>query len=86
MKLKSVNLSTPLYHDYVSGTAVVFSPGKEKVSVGEHVMVFKNTVAASTSVSVPKSTQQSDSIGVEGVVTQIHNEPGEVQHIVIQKI
>lgn len=86
MKLKSINLSVPVYHDYVSGTAVALSPAKIELSVGEHVMVYKDTVAASSSVSVPKSTQQSDSIGIEGVVTNIRNNPGEDQHIILQKI
>jgi hypothetical protein len=36
-------------------------------------MVFKDTLAATSSISVPNSTQQSQAIGVEGVVVQEHS-------------
>lgn len=61
------------YNDYLQGKEVVatfIDPSRNAVWPGERVMAFKDTIAAKSDVSVPKS-QQSHYIGIEGTVTKI---------------
>ena len=76
MSLQSINLKPVLYHDYVEGKDVVCS--SSLLQPGEHVMVFKDTIAATSSVPVPHSSQHSDSIGVEGIVTAVQHSAGQI--------
>lgn len=72
MKLSKVIISGN-YHDYLEGkevVATILETANNSVSPGEHAMAFKNTIAAKSDVTVPKS-EQSHYIGVEGTVTGI---------------
>jgi hypothetical protein len=66
--MKSVKLDLHNYHRYLEGDDVHCRP-KETFQQGEHVMVFKDTVAVSTGIAPPRSESLSDNIGVEGLVT-----------------
>ncbi len=67
MNLPTININRELYHEFVNGLEVMID-ANAGLSPGDHVLVYKNTIAAESSVAVPHVTQQSDSIGVEGVV------------------
>lgn len=84
MNKPTILLAPAMYHDFVEGRQIQCSSDLELHS-GEHVVVYKNTLAASTSVPVPHSNQQSDSIGVEGIVT-IVDQHGAALEITINKI
>lgn len=64
------------FTDYLDGKevkATFITQSKEQAWPGEHVMAFKDSIAADTNVSVPKS-QQSHFIGIEGTITQVIND------------
>jgi hypothetical protein len=64
------------FNDYLEGKEVkasFISQTKEQAWPGEHVMAFKDSIAAGTNVPVPKS-QQSHFIGIEGTITQVEND------------
>jgi hypothetical protein len=71
--MPSIKLTPDMYHAYVEGQEVSCHPPRYELHTGDHVMVFKDTLAATSSISVPNSTQQSQAIGVEGVVVQEHS-------------
>jgi hypothetical protein len=64
------------FTDYLDGKevkAAFISQTKEQAWPGEHVMAFKDAIAADTNVPVPKS-QQSHFIGIEGTITEVMND------------
>ena len=61
------------YFDFLQGAEVragIIGKHGQIPATGEHVMVFKHSIAAETEVPVPKS-QQSHYIGIEGMVTAV---------------
>jgi hypothetical protein len=86
MHLKSVKLDNNTYHEYLAGGDVNCAAEKlssKDITVGEHVMVFKDTVAADTDGAVPKREMQSEYIGIEGTVIRVPDDSGS---IVIRKL
>lgn len=61
------------YTDYLNGKEVEATvvSGKRNLEKGMHVMGFHNSIAVNTSFTVPKE-KQAHYIGVEGMVTEIH--------------
>jgi hypothetical protein len=61
------------YTDYLNGKEVEATVVSEKRNLekGMHVMGFHNSIAVNTSFTVPKE-KQAHYIGVEGMVTEIH--------------
>jgi hypothetical protein len=62
------------YSDFLQGREVdarVPGPVTTDLLPGAHIMAFKNTIAATSTIAVPK-TEQSHYIGIEGTVTQVH--------------
>jgi hypothetical protein len=89
MNLTSIKLDNRSYHDYLEGKEIVCatsSLSNKEIHEGEHVMVFKDTVAVNTNISPPKSEMQSQYIGVEGKVTHVELPDGDRPQIMIQKI
>lgn len=85
MNKQTILLEPTIYHDYVEGKEIhCFS--KFDLHTGDHVMVYKNTIAASTSVPVPHSSQQSEAIGVEGIVTIVEQSGAAATEVAIKKI
>ena len=72
--IQPVYLGTTSYTAYLAGAEVQSSvdTNNKKMEPGQHVMVFKDTVAASTSLPVP-ADKESESIGVEGMVIQVNS-------------
>ncbi len=65
------------FSDYLDGKevkAAFISQTKDQAWPGEHVMAFKDAIAAGTNLTVPKS-QQSHYIGIEGTITEVVNDP-----------
>jgi hypothetical protein len=62
------------YNDFLRGKEVVAAilepPVHDTVHLGEHIIAFKDSIAAAITVPVPK-TEQSHYIGIEGTVTGI---------------
>jgi hypothetical protein len=89
MNLKSIKLDSISYHDYLEGKEVHCSASaaaNKHLAAGEHVLVYRDTVAASTAVSPPKREMQSEYIGIEGTVTRVSGQDIESDEIVIQKL
>lgn len=89
MNLKSIKLDDATYHEYLDGKEIRCAAqalDNKSVSEGEHVLVYKDTVAAGTSASPPKSEMQSQYIGIEGTVTQINLRSGDRDEIAIRKL
>jgi hypothetical protein len=85
MNKQTIFLEPTIYHDYVVGKEI-HCETKQQLHTGDHVMVFKDTIAVSTSVPVPHSSQQSDSIGVEGLVTGVSQRGVAAIALAIRKI
>jgi hypothetical protein len=61
------------YEAYLSGSevkAALVDSSSTPLQPGQHVLAFKDAIAATTDMPVPKR-QQSHYIGIEGTVTQI---------------
>lgn len=89
MNLKTIKLDNDSYHEYLDGKEIRCAARaleNKSLSEGEHVLVYKDTVAASTSLSPPKSEMQSQYIGVEGTVTRINLHDGDQDEIAIRKL
>jgi len=89
MNLTSVKLDNNSYHEYLAGKEVLCpasAVATRHLTEGEHVLVYKDTVAAGTNISPPKSEMQSEYIGVEGKVTSINVMRGNERGIAIVKI
>lgn len=72
--MKSIHLSTIDYHTFLEGQELEYFADKRlSFSLGEHVMIYKNTVAALSDVSLPESALQADAIGIEAMVTAVDN-------------
>ena len=69
------------YADYLNGKEVEATVVSEKPAVekGMHVMGFHNSIAINTGFTVPRE-KQSHYIGVEGMVTEIDNNPTGGRH------
>jgi hypothetical protein len=84
MNKQTILLEPRTYHEYVEGKEI-HCASRLPLETGDHVMVYKNSIAASTSISVPHSSQQAEAIGVEGLITGVeHNGP--VADLLIKKI
>lgn len=56
---------------YLNGKEVdATAESTENIFEGDHVLVFRNSISATSSVSVPRE-KQSDYIGIEGIVTKL---------------
>jgi len=86
MEHQSINLNNTMYHDFLSGKEIVFITSQKPLKVGDHLIVYKNTLAATSSVSVPTTELQSDSIGVEGIVTNAKPTDETSQQITLRKL
>ena len=89
MNLKSIKLDNQAYHEYLQGKEIHCAPGSmgtKEIAQGEHVLVFKDTVTASTAIAPPKSEMQSEYIGIEGKVTGVNTQDAEKPGIQIKKI
>ena len=76
------------YRDFLEGVEVragIIGRHDHNPAPGEHVMVFKHSIASETDVPVPKS-QQSHYIGIEGTVTAIEQEPSSAGARAILKV
>jgi hypothetical protein len=85
MEIKSLKLDSENYHRYVNGSEVTCIPrtGKADFLPGEHVMVYKDTVATNSAAGVPKGEYLTENIGVEGMVVAVGSErPG----VIVKKI
>ncbi|MFZ6011806.1 MAG: hypothetical protein ACOYXT_15800 [Bacteroidota bacterium] len=72
MRLESVYIKEN-FSEYLNGNEVeVVTELQEEKSLypGDHVMVYKDTIAATSDLAVPKH-QQSHYIGIEGTITDI---------------
>jgi hypothetical protein len=59
------------YEQYLNGTEVTATANStDNIFEGDHVLVFRNSIPAHTSVAVPRE-KQADYIGVEGIVTKL---------------
>ena len=89
MNLSSIKLDDQRYHDYLEGkevhcpTSIVET---RDIAPGERVLVYRDTVTASTAASPPRSEMQSEYIGVEGEVTGVSEAEGNRRGIVIRKV
>ena len=89
MNIKTVKLDNAAYHEYLEGKEIRCGAAgvqNKQLAEGEHVLVYKDTVAAGTSVAPPKSEMQSEYIGIEGKVTQINLRSGDQDEIAIRKL
>jgi hypothetical protein len=89
MHLKSVKLDDTSYHEFLAGDEIHCEAGKlttKNLAEGEHVMVYRDTVATNTNISLPKSDMQSEYIGVEGMVTKVLKSSEHHEGVVIRKI
>ena len=89
MNLKSIKLDNTTYHEYLEGKEVHCSASaaaNKHLAEGEHILVYKDTVAASTAVSPPKRAMQSEYIGIEGKVTRVSGQDIGSDEIVIRRI
>lgn len=84
MNLKSIRLDSEDYHEYLSGKEVICRV-KEKITVGEQVLVLIDSTANHTDAAVPTRARQADYIGVNGAVTAILADNGSDQQIMIRK-
>jgi hypothetical protein len=85
MEPQTILLDPAIYHDYVEGKEVSCA-SKLSLHTGDHVMVYKNSLAASTSIPVPHSSWQSESIGIEGLVTSVAPHSAGAADVAIKKI
>jgi archaeosine-15-forming tRNA-guanine transglycosylase len=73
------------FHDYLEGKeveAAFVSNHPDQVWPGEHVLAFKDSVAATSDIPVPTS-QLSHTIGIEGTVTQVvHSKLPEQENVI----
>jgi hypothetical protein len=86
MNLKAIKLDNNTYHEYLSGKEVTCSASdlaNKSLHEGEHILVYKDSVAASTSVTLPRGEMQSEYIGIEGLVKHVD---AQQQGVVIQKL
>jgi hypothetical protein len=89
MNLPSVKLDNNSYHEYLEGKEVLCpasAVATRHLAEGEHVLVYKDTVASGTNISPPKSEMQSEYIGIEGRVTNTNVTHGNERGIAIVKI
>jgi hypothetical protein len=95
MELKRVLLNNTKYHEFLGGQEVdcfreLVHP--KDIQQGEHIMVYKDSIAAKTGVTAPTREKQSDYIGVEGTVTaitileDITNNNHSIQTITVKKL
>jgi hypothetical protein len=91
MNLKSIYLGEN-YNAYLQGVEVesTYNAVNHKIEPGQHIMVFKDTPAARPSIPVP-ADQESQSIGIEGMITQVNRvtdlKKGDtVQHIKLKRV
>ena len=85
MNLKSIKLDSENYHEYVSGKEVICHV-KDRLTVGEQVLVLKDTTANYTDAAVPTRERQADYIGVNGAVAAVLSDNGSDQQIMIRKL
>jgi hypothetical protein len=72
MNLKSIYLGEN-YSAYLHGAEVesTYDAVNQKIEPGQHILVFKDTPAANVNIPVP-ADQESQSIGIEGMITQVN--------------
>jgi hypothetical protein len=81
MNLKAIKLDNNSYHEYLDGKEIACdasSLNNKNLHEGEHILVYKDTVASGTDVGVPKREMQSEYIGVEGLVTRVQEDHAQV--------
>ena len=89
MNLKTIKLDNDSYHEYLDGKEIRCATAtldNKELTEGEHVLVYKDTVATGTTISPPKSEMQSQYFGVEGTVTRINLHTGDQDEIAIRKL
>jgi hypothetical protein len=72
MNLETVFLEGNTYKAYLQGDEVesTFSTANKNMQPGQHIMVFRDSVAANSVLTVP-ADKESASIGVEGMITKV---------------
>jgi hypothetical protein len=88
MNLKSIKLDNKTYDDYLHGKEVRCAATQltsKNLHEGEHILVYKDTVANNTNSAVPKREMQSEYIGIEGVVTKVLGSSEHHEGVVIRK-
>jgi hypothetical protein len=72
MNLKSVYLRDN-YTAYLEGAEVesTYNALNQQIEPGQHILVFRDTPAAHLTIAVP-ADQESQNIGVEGMITQVN--------------
>jgi hypothetical protein len=80
------------YTAYLKGAEVesTVNTKNKNLEPGQHILVFPDSVAASTPLTVP-ANKETDNVGVEGLVTQVNRvtdlKKGEiVQHLKLKRI
>lgn len=96
MEMKSLTLDNATYHEYLEGKEVSCTADhltNKSVKEGDHIMVYKDTLASNSDVPLPRREIQSDYIGTEGIVTSVRknrteheNTPETVNEVFIKKI
>jgi hypothetical protein len=89
MHLKTVKLDHSSYQDYLEGKEIHCEAGKlttKEVEEGEHIMVYKDTVATNTNISLPRGEMQAEYIGVEGMITKVLKSTEHHEGVMIRKI
>lgn len=79
MELKTVLLNNNLYQEYLNGQEVECTANQinnKNIQPGDHIMVYKDTLASASDIPTPTREKQSEYIGIEGTVTQINTLTG----------
>jgi hypothetical protein len=92
MNLETVYLTRKVYNEYLQGAEVesTLSTQNKNMQPGQHVMVFHDAIASSPAFTVP-ANRETESIGIEGMVTKVDRvtdlKKGNVeQHLKIKKL
>lgn len=80
------------YDDYLTGAEVESTLNTKNTTLepGQHVMVFRDTIAAVTDIAITPG-KQADNIGVEGMITQVRqvtdlNKGQTAQHLKLKRL
>jgi hypothetical protein len=75
MEMRKVLLNHEDFQQYLAGNEVECPPDQlvNGVRTGDHIIVYKNSVASVVDAAVPTREKQADYIGVEGTVTQVNH-------------
>ncbi len=76
MDLKTVLLESKGYQEFLAGNEVECTAdhiNNKNITMGEHIMVYKDSLANATELSLPTREKQSEYVGIEGTVTAINS-------------